>query len=109
MVRPCLSLDISQMRGQINFMLLRIDSVSEDTRRLSRQLNLMLLLLDSVDLAETIGVGLAASKIRDFVQGTGDGGQMAEEFELCGFPLGMAGHDPLPATTTFERRIPSQI
>ena len=89
MVRPCLSLDSAKMKGQINFMLDRwTDQMSgEGSRRLLCQLRLMELLVDSVDLAETIGVGIAAAKIRDVVKGTGDGGCMADELGFSGFPL----------------------
>jgi hypothetical protein len=86
-VQPSSGLDISKMRGAINYMLDRVDMLSQENLRLGSQLRLLDLLVDSVDLAETIGVGFAAGKIRDVIQGTGNGGGMANELEFCEFPL----------------------
>ena len=82
------NLDIAQMRGNINYMLNRMDVLAAESPRLGRQLRLLELLVDSVDLAETIGVGYAAKTIRDNILGTGDGGGLADELEASRFPLG---------------------
>ncbi len=87
MVQPCRGLDIAKMKGQINYMLDHIDLLSTENHVLRRQLRLLELLVDGVDLAETIGVGFAANRIRDVILGTGDGGGLKEELANSGFPL----------------------
>ena len=83
------NLNIPQMKGQINCLLLRLQvgpmnvNSGGGHRRLHCQLKLMALLVDCVDLVETIGIGCAASRIRDLV--TGD--RLAAELTHSGFPL----------------------